>query len=83
MVEHMYKQVFLKTMTTIQTSRFLLITCDEIMTTFGQCIMDINTCICCQKLVLISLDHVLEGENSKNLTKVIMAEVCNGGGLGK
>jgi adenosylmethionine-8-amino-7-oxononanoate aminotransferase len=47
MAKHMYKQVLLKTMTTIQTSRFLLVTCDEVMTTFGQCIMNINTCICC------------------------------------
>jgi hypothetical protein len=36
MAEHMYKQVLLKTITTIQTSRFLLVTCDEGMTTFGQ-----------------------------------------------
>jgi len=33
--------------------------------------------------ILISLDHVLKGENSKNLTKITMAIVCNGGGLGK
>jgi hypothetical protein len=33
--------------------------------------------------ILISLDRVLEGKNSKNLIKIIMVVVCNGGGLGK
>jgi hypothetical protein len=32
--EHMYKQVLLKTITTIQTSRFLLVTSNEVMTTY-------------------------------------------------
>jgi hypothetical protein len=30
MAKHMYKQVLLKVMTTIQTLKFLLVTCDEV-----------------------------------------------------
>ncbi len=86
MVEHMCHQVLLKAMTIIQTSRFLSVTCDEIK------IMDNASCILIHAyvvknwshvLILISLDHVIDGANSKTLTKVSMVAMCNGGGLGK
>jgi hypothetical protein len=86
MAKHMYKQVLLKTMTIIQTSRFLLVTCDEIMIMDNASWISIHAYVVknwSHVPILISLDHVIEGENSKTLTKVIMATMCNGGGFGK
>jgi len=86
MVKHMYMQVLLKAMTIIQTSRFLLVACDEIMIMDNASWISIHAYVVKNwnhVLILISLDHVIEATNSKTITKVSMAAMCNHGGLGK
>jgi len=82
----MYQQVLLKTMTIIQTSRFLSVACNEITIMDNASWISIHAYVVknwSHVLILISLDHVIEGENSKTLTKVSMDAMCNHGGLGK
>jgi hypothetical protein len=73
MEEHMYQQVLLKAMTIIQTSRFLSAACDEIKIMDNASWISIHACVVknwSHVLILISLDHVIVGANSKTSQKL-------------
>ena len=74
----------MKTKEVMQTSRFFSITCDEVTTLDTQSWISIHGYVCqdwTRKPMLLSLERVMEGTGSDNLTTVIVDAIKNCGGL--
>ena len=83
LTECLHHQVQRKTTKVMKSARFFSITCDEVTTIDNQSWISIHGYVCegWERLsMLLSLEHVVAGVGSNNLTAVIVNAVKNYGG---
>lgn len=85
-VDCLHKQIEIAMKTTNQIVEYLSITCDEVTTIDTQSWINVHTFAVqdwAKVPIFISLEQVIEGANTSNLTKVIIQADTMKGGLGK